>query len=342
MTRFKKVTVLGGGAFGVALANLAAEKSNEIMLWVRDEKVCQSINDNRHHPTQLSHIFLPINILALTDLKLALFEADVVILALPMAALSPVLLTAQKFIHQDAIIVSTAKGIEEQSLALPCDVTRRSLSKNLSDRVCFLSGPSFAFEVAMNLPTALTLASNNKDVAISFQKGFSHKHFRLYRTDDVIGVCVGGALKNVVAIAAGACVGLGLGRNALAAVITCGLAEITRLAVSMGGRSKTISGLSGAGDLVLSCIDDMSRNHRLGMMLANGVGLNMALEKIGSVVEGARTTKTIPDLIDRYGVDLPISIAVHQVLYDNLPIEKAVFSLLSREKSSLVAKKSSI
>lgn len=330
MSKLEKVTVVGGGAFGVALAKLAADKSEEIALWARDAKVCASINQNRHHPTRLSNITLPRNVTALADLKLALVDARTVILALPMEALKPVLKQAHKLFSDDAVIVCTAKGIDEEGLALPSDVLKSCLRANLADRACFLSGPSFAVELALGLPTALTLASHDKKAAVLFQESFSRETCRLYRSDDVTGVCVGGALKNVIAIAAGACTGLGLGRNALASLITRGLAEISRLAIAMGGRQATISGLSGAGDLILSCTDDMSRNHRLGTLLADGMPLEQALQMIASVVEGSKTTRAIPRLVAKYGIDMPICMAVYRVLYEGLSTQIAISSLLER------------
>lgn len=332
MSESNKVVVLGGGSFGVALAKLCAQKSAEVNLWARDPYVCQGVNQARHHPTRLSHILLPANITATTNLEQALDDADFVILALPMAALLPVLLAAKDLLAPHAILVSTAKGVVRQSLSLPCDIVRQALPATVSARACYLSGPSFALELALDLPTALTLASADQQAAMRFQDRFASEAFRLYRSDDVIGVCVGGALKNVIAIAAGASFGLGLGRNAMAALITRGLLEITRLAVCMGGRAETLSGLSGAGDLILSCTDDMSRNHRLGMLLSDGMDIENALLKIGSVVEGSETTKSIPALAHKYGIELPISMAVYRVLYEKEDVKSAMYSLLARKQ----------
>ncbi|HXW53106.1 MAG TPA: NAD(P)H-dependent glycerol-3-phosphate dehydrogenase [Myxococcota bacterium] len=331
VSKSNKIVVMGGGAFGVALAKLLSEKSREVTLWARDEKICQAINETHHHPTRLSQITLLHHVVATTDLRQALCDARFVVLALPMAALRSVLDSAKAYFHEGAIIVSTAKGIEEASWALPCDILKAVLPKNLSERACFLSGPSFALELALNLPAALTLASGNQESSLECQRQLSSPSFRLYRTDDVVGVCVGGALKNVIAIAAGACNGLSLGRNALAALITRGLFEITTLAVKMGGRAETVSGLSGAGDLILSCTDDMSRNHRLGRLLADGFALPKALQKIESVVEGRKTAESIPALSEKFQVELPISMAVYRVLYEQENVKSAVLSLLARK-----------
>jgi glycerol-3-phosphate dehydrogenase (NAD(P)+) len=258
-------------------------------------------------------------------------QANCIIIAVPMAALSSVLLKAKTLIQNDAVLISTAKGIEESTLALPNDIIMKILPPPIVKRACYLSGPSFAVELAMDLPTALTLASADQDSAIYVQKSLSSKQCRLYRSDDVIGVNVGGALKNVIAIAAGASLGLGLGKNALAALITRGLAEMARLARCLNGKASTLSGLSGAGDLILSCTDDMSRNHRLGTLLVEGVLLDDALKTIGSVVEGAKTAKAIPALEKKHRVSLPISNAVYRVLYEGLAPKMAIATLLERE-----------
>lgn len=330
MTKLNSVAVLGTGAFGVALVKLVAPVARTVQFWGRDEAVCESINKRRHHPSRLPQVALANNVTALTDLSVALTNADWVILALPMEALSSVLVQAQPFFSENTVIVSTAKGIDVDTLSLPCDIIANTVSKTHAQRACYLSGPSFAIELAMDLPTALTVASFDQASAIAVQNGLSNAHCRLYRSDDVIGVCVGGAFKNVIAIAAGACTGLGLGRNALAALITRGLREVARLAKCLHGNPLTLSGLSGAGDLILSCTDDMSRNHRLGTLLADGMKLDDALTLIGSVVEGARTAKAIPHLEKKYGIDLPISRAVHQVLYEGLAAKVAISTLLER------------
>lgn len=331
MRGFDKVAILGSGAFGIALARLAASNAKKIVLWGRDKSVCEYINQHRHHPTRLSQVMFPPNVSADSDLKTVLSDAPVIILALPMAALATVLTRAEEFFISDALVVCTTKGIEEHTNALPCDVIARSVSSLVAERSCYLSGPSFAIELAMGMPTALTIASVDKKAGMRVQEWFSQENCRLYRSQDVIGVCVGGAFKNVIAIAAGACLGLGLGRNALAALITRGLAEVTRLAVRMGGKPNTLSGLSGVGDLILSCTDDMSRNHRLGTLLATGQSLNEALVAIGSVVEGAKTAKAVPFLMSKYHVDLPISLSVHRVLYQGLSVKTAISSLLERK-----------
>lgn len=323
-----KVAVLGGGAFGLALSILLAKKTSSVFLWARNDAVVSSINSNHRHPKELSTIELPSHIYATSTLDEALLGADFVVLAVPLGAMREVLQKAQ--IHSDAIIISTAKGIDSSSLELPCDIAAQSLDASLVQRACYLSGPSFAVELAMGLPTALTIASRDSHSARTVQNLFSSQSCRLYCSDDVIGVCVGGALKNVIAIAAGASSELKLGRNALAALITRGLAEIMRLAQKMGAKPETMSGLAGVGDLLLSCTDDLSRNHRLGTLLAQGIDLKSAVAQIGTVVEGAKTALAIPALMKKYSVEMPISHAVYQVLYTGLKPELALSLLLDR------------
>lgn len=330
MANYDKIAVLGAGAFGIALTKIAAGRAKTVCLWARDEAVCQAINSLHVHPHKLSHVVLAKRVHATIDLAEALSKAEVVILTLPMEAMESVLARAANYIDEGATVVSTAKGIVPDTLALPCDIIRASLPEFLSSRACYLSGPSFAAELALGLPTALTVASRDRVAALNFQRGFSEKNLRLYYSSDVVGVCVGGALKNVIAIAAGASTGLGLGRNALASLITRGLAEITRLAKAMGGHVETLSGLSGMGDLVLSCTDNMSRNHFLGMLLAQGQSIESALKQIGSVVEGAKSARAVLPLMSRYKVDLPISLAVYKVLFENLKPQKAISALLER------------
>lgn len=327
---FDKIAVLGGGAFGVALAKIAAEQATQAILWARDIKVCEHINNYHAHPHKLSDIQLPTNLSATTNLAYALKETPIVILALPMQAMREVIITANDLFDPEVIIISTAKGILASSLMLPSDIIKTYCSTNINNRACYLSGPSFAKELAHGLPTALTLASCNRDAALKFQYNFSQKNLRLYYSNDIMSVCLGGALKNVIAIAAGACTGLGLGRNALASLITRGLAEMTRLAKKMGGHAETLRGLSGMGDLVLSCTDNMSRNHQLGALLAQGLSLEQALSHIGSVVEGAQTTKAVKALAKKYHLEMPICEAVYSVLYEDMPLLKAMSALQKR------------
>lgn len=325
----KKVAVLGGGAFGTALSVIAAKNAEQVVIWARDQQVVDGINQNHRHPKCFSQVDLVKNIFATNNLEQACKDAQVVILAIPMSAMEQVL--AKLNLQKNVLLLSTAKGISPQTLMLPCDIIKKYLGRDFSRRACYLSGPSFAQEIVDSLPTGLTVASKDLVSAKEVQKKFSLPNFRLYSSPDTVGLCLAGALKNVIAIAAGACQGLGLGSNALAALITRGLREISRLGQKMGAKTQTMSGLAGIGDLLLSCTDQASRNNRLGHLLAQGYCLDDALKKIGSVVEGANTAKAIPLLVTKYKVDLPISMGVFRVLYDNEPVASAINSLLNRE-----------
>lgn len=330
MKAYEKIAVLGAGSFGVALSKLAALRAHEVVLWGRNAAVCDAINQTHHHPHSLSEIALPNNMRASLDLETTLKDAAVVILTLPLEAMDEVLFKAKPFFRDDALLVSTAKGITPSKLFLPNDIIAHKVPA-LYERAVFLSGPSFAIELAEGLPTALTIASISRPDAQQFQKNFGTPQCRLYYTADVIGVLVGGALKNVIAIAAGVCSALKLGKNAQASLITRGLAEMARLAQKMGGQVHTLMGLSGVGDLVLSATDAMSRNFRLGTLLAQGYNREESLQRIGAVVEGAHTAQAIEPLMQRYAVELPLSHAVYKVLYKGLPPLEGLESLLMRE-----------
>jgi len=328
---YEKIAVLGAGAFGVALSKITASKTNHVVLWSRDPEVCQKINSHHHHPDKLSSILLPNNVEAVLDLAYALKDASIVILTLPLEALAQVLGMARAFIKNDALLISTSKGIAPKSLFLPHDIIAHAVPKAIAERASYLSGPSFAIELAEGLPTAMTIASALPQYAQELQKNFSTPNCRLYYSCDVVGVLVGGALKNVIAIAAGVGFELRLGKNAQASLITRGLAEIARLAKKMGGQTQTLMGLSGVGDLVLSATDPMSRNFKLGMLLAQGYSRDSSLKEIGGVVEGANTAQAVPELMKHHNVDLPICHAVYQVLYEALPPLEALKLLLNRE-----------
>lgn len=322
--------ILGGGAFGVSLASVIAQNGHRVNLWARNDDVCRHINTYHHHPSKLTNIILPHAVFATSDVQRVLKESTLVVIALPMHALASVLSKVKSYIRNDALVVCTTKGIDEDSLALPCHLIEANLSENLSLRACYVSGPSFAIEVALGLPTALVVAGRDGESTKLCQKQLSGKKLRLYRSSDVVGVCVAGALKNVIAIAAGVCAGLNLGKNAQASLITRGLFEVTRLARAMGGRAKTLSGLSGVGDFILSCTDGMSRNYRLGLLLAQGLSLKDALLAIQGVAEGANTAKAIPRLTKLYSIEMPIAEMVYKVLYQGLLPQQALELLLSR------------
>jgi glycerol-3-phosphate dehydrogenase (NAD(P)+) len=329
----KKIAVLGAGAFGIALSKLSSTKSKSVKLWTRQKDICDHINKNHFHPNRLSSIKMENNIFATCDIDSAIEGANIIILAVPFRAL-PEIIKKIKNHKNNAIIISTSKGIDNDRLYLPNDIFKSELESQELKKVCFLSGPSFAIEMAQKMPTAVTVAANCLDTAKLIQKQLSQPYFRIYVSTDVTGACIGGALKNIIAIAAGACRGLNLGRNALAAMITRGLSEMMRLARKMGAKTETLGGLSGMGDLVLSCTDEMSRNFQAGVLFAHGSHKEKVLSEIGQTVEGIYTALAIPKLCLKYNIEMPISMAVYRVLYENGDVKSNIQKLLSRELKS--------
>ncbi|HEX3855034.1 MAG TPA: NAD(P)H-dependent glycerol-3-phosphate dehydrogenase, partial [Polyangiaceae bacterium] len=264
------------------------------------------------------------------DLEYTLRAASAVLLVVPTAAFRSTLEKARPFLPSDATLLIASKGIEPGSLMLLSEVVEAVLGAPARERTVVLSGPSFAKEVALGLPTSLVAAAHSAELATSVQQRLSSDHFRVYAGDDPIGVQVGGALKNVIAIAAGACDGLGFGYNTRAALITRGLAEVARLALAKGGHALTLAGLAGLGDLVLTCTGELSRNRTLGFELGRGVGLPEALAGLGHVAEGVVTADSAYHLAERLAVELPICGEVYRVLFEQKPVSDAVRAVLSR------------
>lgn len=275
------VAVLGAGAFGTALAKLLAEGGHRVTLYTRDPKVARAIQEEHRHPRRLKEVRLPPGLLATTHLAEAMCDATLVVTAVPTASTRALWEAAADHLPKDALIVSATKGIEVGTLKLVSDVLKDVLPEDAHGRLSYLSGPSFALELCRRLPTAVTIAADEEAVAERVQKIVSTDYFRAYTTTDVVGVELGGALKNVIAIATGAADGLGFGLNTRAALITRGLAEITRLAVKMGARPLTLAGLAGMGDLVLTCTGALSRNRTVGFQLGQGKKLEQILDDLG-------------------------------------------------------------
>jgi len=321
-----KVAVIGAGAWGTALAvSLAA--NHRVTLWARDAAQVSEIQKLRQNQRYLPGIFLPENLELCADLSAALVVAELVIIAVPTAALRSTLqlLTSSQY---DFGVVWACKGFEAKTSLLPHQVVAEVLPDGCKSGV--LSGPSFAQEVARGLPTALTLASEDEEFSHSTAQALHHERLRIYSSSDVVGVEVGGAVKNVMAIASGISDGLGLGQNARAALITRGLAEITRLGLKLGGNSETLSGLSGLGDLVLTCTGDLSRNRQVGQLMAKQQNLSEILDKLGHVAEGVYTVREVYQLARRFEVAMPICVAVYRILYEQKPAADMVAELLQR------------
>ncbi len=326
-----RVTVLGAGAWGTALAKVLADKGMTTTLWSHHEVHAQAIQAERINKKFLPSAPLPETLTATGDLEGALRDAELVVIVVPSHALRDVVARAKPFIPESAILCSATKGIENDSLMLMSEVLHDVLGSGIVDRVTYLSGPSFAKEVAAQLPTVIVIAGKDEKSTTTMQHAFATDVLRVYRSDDVPGVEVGGALKNVVAIAAGAMDGMGFGHNARAGLITRGLTEIARLAVHKGGQPLTVAGLSGMGDLVLTCTGELSRNRTVGFELGKGRQLPEILATLGHVAEGVKTAKSAYDLSVREGVDMPIAHEVYKVLYEGKSPRQAVVDIMTRE-----------
>lgn len=323
-----RITILGAGAWGTALAiSLARRGGHELCLWSHSVPLAEQLSDVGENLPYLPGFTVPADIHVTSDLPGAIFEADTILLATPSQHLRGVISHIAPMLTRDQVILSATKGIEEVSYLRMSQVIA-SVSGN---RVGVLSGPSFAQEVASASPTALVIAAHEPTLAQSIQRDFSSPSLRLYTNDDVTGVELGGALKNVIALASGVVYGLGLGHNSAAALITRGIAEITRLAVACGGRRQTLAGLSGVGDLVLTCTGNLSRNRSVGIELGRGRQLDDILSGMnGKVAEGVRSTTAALGLAARYGVEMPITQQVDSILHHNRNPKEAIRELMAR------------
>jgi glycerol-3-phosphate dehydrogenase (NAD(P)+) len=322
------VAVLGGGAWGSVLAATAARHGRDVALWEIDTAAAETLARDRAGPRSIAGFRLPDEVAVSNDLGGAVAGRDMLVVAVPSAFVAATLENAARAVRPSPIVVCASKGLEPRAGATMADVIASSLP---GARVGVLSGPSFAAEVARGLPAALVAASRDASVAAAVQGCFGGDRLRIYTSDDVAGVCVGGALKNVIAIAVGCCDGFGFGDNARAALITRGLAEMGRLAERLGGRALTLAGLAGLGDLVLTCTGDLSRNRQVGLALARGDRLADILARLGHIAEGVGTARIARDLADRLGVDMPITREVAAVLHDGKPPRAAVGDLLARD-----------
>jgi glycerol-3-phosphate dehydrogenase (NAD(P)+) len=325
-----RVAVLGAGSWGTALAKHLARKGLPTRLWARSAALAREIATRRENAAYLAGVAMPADLLVTSDLTRALEGASTVLFVVPSHGLRELARTCRPLLQRDMAVVSATKGIENESLMLMTEVLEQELGAEFADRTCALGGPSFAREVALDMPTVVCVASRSEQAACDVQAQLASERFRVYTTDDVIGVELGGALKNVIAIAAGAADGLGFGHNARAGLITRGIAEISRLATQMGANPQTLAGLSGMGDLVLTCTGDLSRNRTLGMELGRGRSLQQVLGEMTMVAEGVRTARSAYALAQRERVDMPITGEVYKALYEGKSPISAVESLLGR------------
>lgn len=322
------VTVAGGGSWGTALAHLLAARGLPATLWLRDADVARAVNRRHENPRYLPGFTLDARLTASTDPTV--LDRPWLVLAVPSQQLRGWLSAHKRHFQPGLVLVNAAKGLETGSLSTCGAVTAEVLS-GLGPRYAALSGPSFAAEVLRGLPTAVVLAARDEALGRALRELFSGPAFRCYSSTDVVGVEMGGALKNVMAIAAGVCDGLGLGHNSRAALVTRGLAEMSRLGVACGASRSTFMGLSGLGDLSLTCAGDLSRNRQVGLRLGRGESLEAITRSLGMVAEGVKTAAAVHALALRLGIDAPITAAVHGILYEKRPPHEALRSLMSRD-----------
>jgi glycerol-3-phosphate dehydrogenase (NAD(P)+) len=324
----KPVLVAGAGSWGTALAITLARNNYPVYLWDIVTEHIHQLQEDRSNQHYLPDIDFPDSLKPVVDITDHLTEIDNFVIAVPCSGLRAVLKMLAEHNMNELNICLACKGFEENTQSLNHQIVYECLGDNA--QVAVISGPSFAAEVARGLPTAVTIASENKTIADNFANLFHSDVFRIYTHDDVIGVQVGGAIKNVMAIAAGIADGLGYGANTRAALITRGLTEIIRLGVALGGRTETFMGLAGLGDLVLTCTDDQSRNRRLGLALAIGKSIEQAQKEIGQAIEGAKTVSAVMTIAQEKSIEMPISEQVNKVLLGQATPRDAVQSLLSR------------
>lgn len=326
----EKVGVIGGGAWGTALAMVLAGNRHDITLWMYEKELADDVEKTRENRTYLPGFLLPDSIRVTNSIESAVKDHAYVLSVVPSHTVRRVSSEISQHLSEKAVIISASKGIESESLLLLSSVFRDTLPKKFHNRLCVLSGPSFAKEVAQGMPTAVTLASFDPEIGRQAQRLLSTPKFRVYTNPDVMGVELGGALKNVIAIAAGVLEGLGYGHNTMAALITRGLAEMTRLGRALGANPLTFSGLSGIGDLVLTCTGGLSRNRTLGKRLGNGEKLDQILKGAATVAEGVKTTKAAHNLASKYHIEMPVVEEVYRLLYEDKDPRQALADLMNR------------
>ena len=325
------ITFLGGGSFGTALTVMLAKKGYDIKVWDRNENTVIDINEKRENIKYMPGIVIPSNVKAFTDLEEALSGSDVVVISVPSHAIRQVSQLAAKYIKADAIIVSIAKGIEEKTYKRLSEIISEEIPSN---PVVVLSGPSHAEEVAQDIPTTLVVSSKDMDSARKIQDIFMTSKFRVYVNDDLIGIEVAGAVKNIIALAAGISDGIGYGDNSKAALMTRGLSEIIRIGTKLGGKVETFSGLTGLGDLIVTCTSVHSRNRRAGILIGKGMSTEEACTEVGMVVEGVKACIAFYELKEKLDVSMPITDTLYKVLFQGKDPKYGVYELMTRDKKN--------
>lgn len=330
----KGIAVIGAGSWGTTLANLLAEKEERVHLWIFEEDLFRSMTEKRENEVFLPGVHLSERILFTHSLEEAVLDKEILVCAVPSHVVREVFMRARAFIRNGVLIVTATKGLEDGTCKTMSGVLGEILEGVGGLEIACLSGPSFAKEVSRRIPAAVAAAGTGAQSAKKVQDLFSRSYFRVYTNPDLLGIELGGAMKNVMAIAAGASDGLGFGHSSRAALITRGLAEMTRLGVKMGAEGRTFSGLAGLGDLVLTCAGDLSRNRQVGLEIGKGRKVDSILAGMKMVAEGVRTTKVLWDLSRQKKVEMPISEKVYEILYEEKDPREAVGELMSREKKS--------
>jgi glycerol-3-phosphate dehydrogenase (NAD(P)+) len=326
----KPIAIVGGGSWGTALAIVLAPRFQQVRLWVYEADLADRMASSRENDVYLPRAKIPTNIDVCSELPGVLEGAGIVLSVMPSHLVRGMYRRMLPLLDPSMLFVSATKGLENGTLLRVSQVIREVAGERFEPSVAVISGPTFAREVARGEPTALVVASENESTAEAIQTAFSGPSFRLYTSADPVGVEVGGSIKNVVAIGSGVLHGMGLGHNATAALITRGLAEMTRLAVAMGGKPLTLAGLAGLGDLVLTCTGDLSRNRSVGIELARGRKLDEIVQSMNMVAEGIKTTNAAVDLARRYSVEMPISEQMFQMLHFGISPQEAIRRLMER------------
>jgi glycerol-3-phosphate dehydrogenase (NAD(P)+) len=329
--RHLRIGVVGGGSWGTALANLLGTKGYTVDWWVFESDLCRHLREKRENDLFLPGVVLSENLRPTNDLKAVVAEKDLVLVVVPSHVMRDVAGQIKPHIGKETVLVSASKGIENDTQLTMSGVIDQAIGSVGERRFAVLSGPSFAKEVAVGIPTAVAVASKNEAVARMVQHVFATPAFRVYTNDDVIGVELGGSVKNVIAIAAGILDGLQLGLNTRAALITRGMTEMRRLGIAMGAQPRTFTGLSGFGDLVLTCTGDLSRNHTVGKKIGQGMKLKEVLNDMRMVAEGVKTARSLYNLSRRLNVEMPIAHAVYHVLHEDLDPIDALRQLMTRD-----------
>ncbi|MFC2173058.1 NAD(P)H-dependent glycerol-3-phosphate dehydrogenase [Acidobacteriota bacterium] len=330
MEKSSTIAIIGAGSWGTALSMTAAWRNHEVSVWAREQEVLDAVRDRGENTLFLPGFAIPEGVCFSHDIAEVLAGAEVVLTVVPTQYCRDVFQAMRPHISEEMLFVSATKGIENKTLLRVSQILDAVLGPGLMARIAALSGPSFAREVAAGRPTAVTVASQDSETAVAVQEALSSDTFRIYTSTDITGVELGGALKNIIAIAAGIVEGLGLGSNTMAALVTRGLAEIERLGIAMGGQAATISGLSGMGDLVLTCTGMLSRNRSVGIEIGKGRTVKEITNGMRMVAEGISTTQGVMELSKKNGVEMPIAAKVNEILYNGKDPTIAVKELMGR------------